>query len=364
MAEIIPLIIIISLLLLMVFLVVRNVRYKAFSEERDYNAPVILLVNSFLIISDLIAGGDTGVRFSLDLLLLIIPLFFISTTLCNPAMSRKICRCFLYVQICIAICYLLCGLDILDIGAKEYYAVCMVVMALLSAGLVCWGIWTRLRNIRDIMKEGTVLNCLGIEVDMVYAIMLFLMLVLISASLILCEESSCGVWAPVLLELLLAAAICVRLGLGSYFVICQDHERRIMESLKISQVEMASGGKLDNYRELYERIVDYFEKDKPFLDSKLTINDVVKVVFSNKVYISRAISQYTGRNFCQFVNYYRIAYSVECFRMNPELRITEMAELSGFNSVVSYNMAFHLFMHENPSDWCRKERHKLRYKKK
>lgn len=364
MTEIIPLIIIIFLLFLMAFLVVRNVRYKAFDEERDYNAPAILLVNSFLIMADIIVGGDIGVRISLDLMLLILPLLLISATLWEPVMSRMICRYSLYVQSSMAVCYLLCRFDILVVASKDYYAICLVMMALLSAVLFCWGIWTRIRNIRDVMKDATVLKCLGLEVDMVYVVMLLTIPILILASLAVNNDGSAIIWIPVLLELFLAAAICVRLGLGSYFVICQNHERRIMESLKVSQVEIASGEKQDTYRELYERIVDYFEQDKPFLDSKLTINDVVKVVFSNKVYISRAISQFTGRNFCQFVNYYRIAYSVECFRMNPELRITEMAELSGFNSVVSYNMAFHLFMHENPSDWCRKERHKLRFKKK
>ena len=92
------------------------------------------------------------------------------------------------------------------------------------------------------------------------------------------------------------------------------------------------------------------------LKSDLIIDDLVKVVFSNKLYISRAISQITGRNFCQFVNYYRIMYSVETFRANPELKVTELASLSGFNSLVSFSMAFRLYMNENPSDWIRKER--------
>ena len=50
----------------------------------------------------------------------------------------------------------------------------------------------------------------------------------------------------------------------------------------------------------------------------------------------------------------------------PEMvqAVNELAEMSGFNSVVSYNMAFRLFMNENPSDWCRKERQKIRKKKK
>ena len=128
--------------------------------------------------------------------------------------------------------------------------------------------------------------------------------------------------------------------------------------MKISYVEFSNDGSKDDeqYKDIYERVVAYFEESKPFLNGDLTINDVVKVVFTNKLYISRAISQYTGRNFCQFVNYYRVTYSVQLFRNNPDLKIVELANASGFNSVVSFNMAFRLYMNENPSDWCRKER--------
>jgi transcriptional regulator GlxA family with amidase domain len=47
---------------------------------------------------------------------------------------------------------------------------------------------------------------------------------------------------------------------------------------------------------------------------------------------------------------------MQCFRENPDLKIYELATMSGFNSIVSYNMAFRLFMGENPSEWCRKEK--------
>ena len=39
-----------------------------------------------------------------------------------------------------------------------------------------------------------------------------------------------------------------------------------------------------------------------------------------------------------------------------QLKVTELASLSGFNSLVSFSMAFRLYMNENPSDWIRKER--------
>jgi YesN/AraC family two-component response regulator len=143
-------------------------------------------------------------------------------------------------------------------------------------------------------------------------------------------------------------------------------ERRILESLKVAVVELPNDiTRTDaTYQDIYDRIVAYFETEKPYLRSDLIIDDLVKVVFSNKLYISRAISQITGRNFCQFVNYYRVIYSMQCFRENPDLKIYELATMSGFNSIVSYNMAFRLFMGENPSEWCRKEKtRKIKNKK-
>ena len=128
---------------------------------------------------------------------------------------------------------------------------------------------------------------------------------------------------------------------------------------------VVDGSRIDDvYKDLYERIMAYFETEKPYLDGELTITDVVKALYSNKLYISRAISQFTGRNFCQFVNYHRVMHSVECFRNNPDLKVNELGSMSGFNTIVSFNMAFRLFMGENPSDWCRREKSKLVKKKK
>ena len=136
--------------------------------------------------------------------------------------------------------------------------------------------------------------------------------------------------------------------------------------MRISPVEPSASGAAENnvYKELFERIQEYFDQEKPFLNGNLTINDVVTKVFSNKVYISRAIVQFTGRNFCQYVNFHRIMYAMECFRMNTELKVSELWQLCGFNTIVSFNMAFRLFMDENPSEWCRKEKIRLSKKKK
>jgi AraC-like DNA-binding protein len=55
---------------------------------------------------------------------------------------------------------------------------------------------------------------------------------------------------------------------------------------------------------------------------------------------------------------------MEMFRRNPNLKIAELWPMSGFNSIVSFNMAFRLFVNESPSEWCRKEKKKLKAKSK
>ena len=202
------------------------------------------------------------------------------------------------------------------------------------------------------MQSGNVWSCLCLAVDGLYiSMMIAYMFILIA-----CHRN---VWVHCTLSLLMwleTMALCARISSESVFVLWERQERRIVESMKITPAEVSGIGPDDIYKDIYERVLEYFDKEKPFLDGNLTINDIVSVVYTNKLYISRAISQHTGRNFCQFVNYHRVMYSVDCFRKNPDLKVTELWSMCGFNTIVSYNMAFKLFMGENPGDWCRKEK--------
>lgn len=243
----------------------------------------------------------------------------------------------------------------------------LLLLVLLLTAVTVTGIVIRLRNIRKILKMGTVWSNVSLATDAVYMILLqFLCLSYMVVRVVFpnCSDVTAALF-PFLLGLMLAALV-IREADDVLFVFWRNQERRIVESMKVTKVETAldPSGIDDVYQDIYERVVTYFEAEKPFLDSELTINDLVKVLYSNKLYISRAISQFTGRNFCQFVNYYRVTYSMEMFRDNLDLKIHDLATGSGFNSDVSYNMAFRLFMGETPGEWCRKERsRKLKTKK-
>ena len=243
----------------------------------------------------------------------------------------------------------------------------LAAYAVLVAILFIIGIARRMRNVRLILKTGTLWANVGLAVEAVYiVILLVLSFGYLSVSVSFPDISDGWLLVfPLLLSGMLAS-LGVREADDVMFVFWRRQECRIVESMKVNKVETVSDPSCidDVYQDIYERVVAYFEAEKPFLDNELTINDLVKVLYSNKLYISRAISQFTGRNFCQFVNYHRVVHSMELFRANPEMKIHELASGCGFNSDVSYNMAFRLFMGETPGEWCRKERNRrLKMKK-
>lgn len=109
----------------------------------------------------------------------------------------------------------------------------------------------------------------------------------------------------------------------------------------------------DRMNAIYEKAVTYMQQRRPFLDDEFNLADLARAVLSNKSYLSRSINVNSGRNFRQFVNYYRVNYSIELMKKDPRLRVMELAMMSGFHSVVTYNMAFKLQMNTTPSEYCR-----------
>ena len=306
------------------------------------------------MVFDLSVGGDDiGLRLVSDLLLVLIPLSLISSSLWTTSASLNVVRVVAVVMSLLGMYYLLCAVSLAELIPTEIYRVVIIILVTLLVLLFMLGIWFRVREIRAVMQSGNVWSSISFVVDAVYVV---LVLLEVAVLLSLVDEIPILSCVTVILLCGAVASYGMRIACDSLFIFMRSHERTIIESLKISPVEAVALGPDDIYKDIYERVVEYFENEKPYLNGDLTINDIVSVVYTNKLYISRAISQHTGRNFCQFVNYYRVMYSVECFRNNPELKVTELWSMCGFNTIVSYNMAFKLFMGENPSDWCRKEK--------
>lgn len=107
-------------------------------------------------------------------------------------------------------------------------------------------------------------------------------------------------------------------------------------------------------RMMFEKIRRYMEEDKPYLDDAYSLDDMARAMLTNKSMVSKVVNGYTGMNFPQFVNRYRIRYSMELFKKDPKLKINELFPMSGFHSGVSFNLAFKMFVGQTPSEWCRR----------
>lgn len=343
-------------------LLARNRQYKALATLNRSYASASMCVLAAVLVCDLLAGKGVCMRMPVDLMLTLIPMSMLPNTFMTSTQKRVVVSMSLAMSGMLAVYYILCYSGRSEVFAYSGLRMVTVVAAFLYLLAFTWVMWHKLRNIHALMQAGTVWTVLCLSVDAIYSAVLLVLAVVYSAAV---SVPAVCVVVDVLMVTMLST-LALRMTDDSVFVMFRRHEKRIVESMRISPIEPSPSvsGEDNVYKELFERIQEYFDEEKPFLNGNLTINDIVTKVFSNKVYISRAIVQCTGRNFCQYVNYHRIMYAMECFRHNPELKISELWPLCGFNTIVSFNMAFRLFMDENPSEWCRKEKIRLSKKKK
>ncbi len=147
------------------------------------------------------------------------------------------------------------------------------------------------------------------------------------------------------------------LNTGSFDIVLDDDkakqilsgERRLNEETKNEEIR--------------DRLIKYFESEKPYLRSDITIQEVSLYLYTNKSYISRVINDSYGHNFSQFVNYYRIEEAKRLFHNDTKLSIQQLCDLSGFGSMATFTIAFRFFVGRSPADWCKDQKMKMYHEK-
>ena len=102
---------------------------------------------------------------------------------------------------------------------------------------------------------------------------------------------------------------------------------------------------------LLKKLQNEFENEKVFLNSKLTITDIVQKVGSNRTYISTVINNKYNQNFCSFVNTYRLMELKRVYIQNPTLSNEVLAEKCGFGSVNSMKRVIEMNSGSSITGW-------------
>jgi len=104
------------------------------------------------------------------------------------------------------------------------------------------------------------------------------------------------------------------------------------------------------------RLERYFEKERPYLNKDLSINEVAVILYTNKTYLSKVINENMGMNFNQFLNFYRMKEVDRLINEDMDISIHELCRKSGFGCMASFTVAFRLFKGTSPADWCKHRR--------
>lgn len=102
-----------------------------------------------------------------------------------------------------------------------------------------------------------------------------------------------------------------------------------------------------------DRLTGYMEKEKPYLNSDLNINELAKLTKINHRQLSNMMNQHFQKNFFEFVNHYRIE-EAKALLTSEEHRNSNVLDIMyevGFNSKATFNTFFKKYTGLTPSQY-------------
>lgn len=112
-----------------------------------------------------------------------------------------------------------------------------------------------------------------------------------------------------------------------------------------------SGLKQDVAEAIHKNLLQLMEREKPFLNPKLTLINLAELMDVSTNHLSQTINQCEKVNFHDFVNNYRIDEFIRRAKSNNNFSILANALDSGFNSKSSFNIVFKKFKGITPSKY-------------
>ena len=125
-------------------------------------------------------------------------------------------------------------------------------------------------------------------------------------------------------------------------------EENVMETDEVSE-DLS-----DVYATIAEQLEACMNTDKLYLNPKLTLQDVSAAIGTNRTYLSDYLNKVLKTTFYEYVNDFRIRTACEIIdSMTAENKrsMQEISEISGFNSISTFNRSFVKLVGKTPSQY-------------
>ena len=203
-------------------------------------------------------------------------------------------------------------------------------------------------NINEILRANVAWK--GVEM---FSKMIYCCIYMAVASIGLISWGTCMLWVCAFLSFVLYIILYLRNWFAVTLFIPSKTEKYIRsldrrDVRSLQEDHLADGSKLSI---VYERAVKAVEGKQLFLQQKYSLEDLSREVFCNKTFLSRAINAYSGKGFCYFINKFRIRYAMDLMDKDHRILVKELAFMSGFSNVVTFNMAFKAVSGKTPSEY-------------
>ena len=105
----------------------------------------------------------------------------------------------------------------------------------------------------------------------------------------------------------------------------------------------------------YDKIMDsfkqYMDKDHGYLNPSLTIEEIARVLNTNRTYVSKLVNLYYGMTFRDYLNHRRLEYSKQLMSDEPDASLDYIASKSGFQSSTQFIRKFRETEGLTPTVW-------------
>ena len=102
---------------------------------------------------------------------------------------------------------------------------------------------------------------------------------------------------------------------------------------------------------LYTRIEEIMRDRKPYLDPRLTLGKLARIVATNRSCLSETLNNVTKMNFSRWLSTYRVQHFITLARQYPEKSLEELSTDSGFSSRTTFFRQFQDITGQTPKEY-------------